>query len=339
VLGPPGSGGDLIAAALARAGFDDVSAATRDENDEWLAARRASRLAPPPAGEAGQRAPAHASRMGDDGDTVSFDPATALAFGAPAPGARGPELVVIVWAPPAWTLEALAPAGVAAATATALWDRYQRAALIAPTGHPAVVVDGSALRGDAARAAEQLEPIGEMLGVTPELRSALDAWPATPTASPVAPQLDVPLTSAAPSFGPHREWQPPALDAAPGWCDALLDAAWRAHRSQLEATEAWRALAAARVTPRGDAVEHRLELWRARDDAIGREAELVAARAQCAAAEARGAEAMRLTDELRRELTETRDERDRMATSLQWRVGRSLVGPLQRIRRALRGSA
>ena len=341
VLGPPGSGGEVVVQALGTVGFTDVSAAARAEHDEWLAARRASRLAPPPFDPTVQRPLTHVPGLSDTASTVSFDPVTALALGDAASRSAAPDLAVIVWTPLEWTVHELARAGVGVALATVLWDRYQRAALVAPDGLPVVVVDGAELRADGPRGAGQLGALWSALG--------LEAAPEVVATGALAPPripvgLDVPSALGVPATGSSREWHPGSLEPMPAWVDELLDATWRAHRSMLEAGEAWQALAAARITRFGDAGGQDLEQWRLRDRAIGLEAELVTARRERDLADARAQDSMRHVEELQREwegvdlvgLEAARVERDRMVDSLQWRVGHYVLAPVRRARRALR---
>ncbi len=129
--------------------------------------------------------------------------------------------------------------------------------------------------------------------------------------------------------GVHPCWEPAADLGIGPWSDAVLAGLRAAHRSAGEAVTAWLATDEAQTA----AGEAEAAIWPLRDQVLGLEAE----RSSLSATLIRSEAAQVTAQHRAHAFHEAALQRDAMLGSLQWRIGRLIVGPLRRLRRLLRG--
>lgn len=404
VVGPPGAHVATLGRRLCDLGLPALAPGPDAASDldvvsvpeRLLHALRANPLAPPALDEldadAG-RAHDLVAAIAPTPDGVWVEPANALLLPLLRRNLAGPPAVVVLaWRSPEAAVAALATEGVGAAHALALWEAYLVHALRGAAGWPLIGLDLDETPSGGADLAELLTaagvPVSGGTGDAAGAEVAPEPHEAPESREPSEPP-DVAIDTPAPDVaalaratrarlapvleaaaGAHLVWDPPEGLRVGAVADAVLSAQRAAHRSALDAVEAWAAAheAATVVRQAFDAAEQgrrelvgpdpmhyrelRRELWRLRDEFAGHIAarnsyDVALRRAEAArlAAEQRVADLLvrvRRLDEMDAlevevaALREARAQRDAMLASLRWRIGGLFTRPFAWVRRRTR---
>ena len=356
ITGPPGGGASLVESLLLgdRAAEGVGGGEFRVAIDAWLHGVESDREAPPLDGVPDESSGDPRTLAGDaieqltrDRD-VLCDPAAA--FVLPLLRRRGldPDVVVVAWRGPEATIAELSGIGISPLHALALWEAHLVAALHNTRDLLVVGVDVDDLANRSSARDELCDDLqaAGWRSAEPGRLPELSEWVLPPAAATSAHDWAEEIASVVERQAPflksargvHPDWEPPDGLVVGRWSAEVL----AAHRARKRAALDAAAARAASYEPVTEVVEHRRELWRLRDEVLGLQAERANVTAALYETDAKWRTAQHRADTLAErfahleldELRAAREQRDAMAASREWTVGRSIVGPLRKIKRA-----